>query len=160
MSGRPLRVLIVEDEVLVAAELAWLVEELGHEVVGQAISSDEALSLAERHAPDLALVDIHLTDGPTGVEVARRVSEDCGAMVLFMTANQKRVPDDFAGAAGLIAKPYSDHGVREAVSFVQHCMEEGCAQRRPPISLTIAPPFAERWGVGGVARSRETPTSA
>jgi len=159
MTVSRMRVLIVEDEVLVAAELAWLVEELGHEVVGQAISSDEALELAQKHKPDLALVDIHLTDGPTGVEVARRVSQDCGSMVLFMTANQKRVPDDFAGAAGLIAKPYSENGVREAVTFVQHCLEAGCPQRRPPLSLTVAPSYAERWGVGGVVKRQESPTS-
>ena len=53
MSVRPLRVLVVEDEVLVAAELAWLVEDLGHEVVGEAATSGEALRLAAETSPDL-----------------------------------------------------------------------------------------------------------
>ncbi len=147
-----LNVLIVEDEVLVAAELAWLVEELGHNVVGEAISSDEALEAAARARPDLALVDVHLHDGPTGVEVARRIAMECGAMVLFMTANQKRIPDDFAGAAGLISKPYSSHGVQEAISYVAHCIEQGCVDGLPPHSLTVAPQFADRWSVASAAQ--------
>jgi CheY-like chemotaxis protein len=138
-----LRVLVVEDEVLVAAELAMLVEEAGHRVVGEAIDSREALEMAAEHKPDLALVDIHLQDGPTGVAVARRIAEEAGAMVLFMTANQKRVPEDFAGAAGLIAKPYSNHGVREAITWLAGCVDGGC-ESAPPHSLTVAPAFMQR----------------
>jgi DNA-binding NarL/FixJ family response regulator len=142
---RPLNVLIVEDEVLVAAELAWIVEQAGHRVVGEAISSDEAWDVAAQTRPDLALVDVHLHDGPTGVELARRISQECGAMVLFMTANQKRIPDDYAGAAGLISKPYSTHGIEDAIAYVAHCMEHGCEANPPPHSLTVAPQFATRW---------------
>ena len=50
--------------------------------------------------PDIAFVDIHLADGPTGVEVARRLSGEFGVTVLFMTANAKRIPEDCAGRAG------------------------------------------------------------
>ncbi|MBC6981842.1 response regulator [Caulobacter sp. 17J80-11] len=139
-----MRVLIVEDEVLVAAELAWLVEDLGHDVVGEAATSADALRLAGDTRPDLALVDIHLYDGPTGVEVARRISAESGATVLFMTANQKRVPADFAGAAGLVPKPYSIHGMQEAIAFVEQCMAEGRAMAEPPHSLKVAPAFTER----------------
>ncbi|NEX93561.1 response regulator [Caulobacter sp. 17J65-9] len=149
MSDRRLRVLIVEDEVLVAAELAWLVEDLGHEVVGEAATSADALRLAGDTRPDLALVDIHLYDGPTGVEVARRIAAESGATVLFMTANQKRVPPDFAGAAGLVPKPYSIHGMQEAIAFVEQCMAEGRAMAEPPHSLKVAPAFTERLGSRG-----------
>jgi anti-sigma regulatory factor (Ser/Thr protein kinase) len=75
---------------------------------GHAMSSDEAVALAHDLHPDLALVDVHLRDGPTGVEVARKIHDDCGAVALFMTANVKRLPDDFAGACGVIGKPYSE----------------------------------------------------
>lgn len=163
--ARPLRVLIVEDEVLVAMELAALVEDLGHAVVGQALDSREALRMADALRPDLALVDIHLQDGPTGVTVARRLCEACGSMVLFMTANQKRVPEDFAGAVGLVAKPYSGAGVQEAVSYVQRCLERGCDEGPPPASLTVSPRFAGRWGdfarrAGDAAEGDEGPAAS
>jgi CheY-like chemotaxis protein len=146
MTSVPLRVLVVEDEVLVAIELTHLVEDMGHKVVGDAISSAEALELAVERRPDLALVDIHLHDGPTGVDVARRIREECGSMVLFMTANQKRVPDDFAGAAGLIAKPYSPHGVKEAIAYVEACIRDGVPDHAPPASLTLSPGFLRTYG--------------
>ena len=66
----PLKVLIVEDEALLAMELESLVEEAGHSVVGWATSSAEAKAMVDSTEADIAFVDIHLTDGPTGVEVA------------------------------------------------------------------------------------------
>jgi CheY-like chemotaxis protein len=147
VSARPLRVLIVEDEVLVAMELAALVEELGHVVVGHALDSGEALQLMEFAEADLALVDLHLQDGPTGVMVGRKLVERCGAMVLFMTANQKRVPDDFAGAVGLLAKPYSLKGVEEALNYLRDCATGDCAPSAAPQCLTLAPDFRRRWKV-------------
>jgi two-component system, response regulator PdtaR len=117
-SEKPLRILIVEDEILIALELESLLQDLGHDVVGMAASSREALSLGQELKPDLAFVDIHLADGPTGVDVARHLAAQHRVTVLFMTANTKRIPEDFAGAWGVIAKPYTERGVREALGYV------------------------------------------
>jgi CheY-like chemotaxis protein len=76
------------------------------------------LALAEAMRPDLAFVDIHLADGPTGVEVARHLHESLGATVLFMTANARRIPEDRAGAKGVISKPYTECGVHQAIAHV------------------------------------------
>lgn len=114
----PLRILVVEDEALIALELEYLLEDLGHVTVGVASSSAEAIALGEETRPDVALVDIHLLDGPTGVEVARRLSACEATTVVFMTANSKRIPPDFAGAVGVIAKPYSERVVITALAYV------------------------------------------
>lgn len=114
----PLRILVVEDEFLIALELESLLQDAGHDVVGIAASFQEAISLAEALRPDLAFVDIHLADGLTGVEIARTLSDQHRVTVLFMTANAKRIPEDFAGARGVIAKPYTEHGVKEALAYV------------------------------------------
>ena len=121
-----LRVLIVEDEVLVAAELAWLVEDLGHQVVGEAATSGEALRLAKETRPDLALVDVHLYDGPTGVEVARRISAESGATVLFMTANQKRVPAGNSQASGFDLSIEAPGGSRSQRRFAEPSDQSAC----------------------------------
>ena len=147
MNERPLEVLIVEDEVLLATELEFLLEEVGCRPVGLAMSSDEAVAMANDLRPDLALVDVHLRDGPTGVEVARAIHDKCGGVALFMTANVKRLPADFASACGVIGKPYSEHGVKSALSYLTICLREGQAPGLPPIGLTLAPAYAERWGV-------------
>jgi CheY-like chemotaxis protein len=151
--AEPLDVLIVEDEVLLAAELGYLVEEAGCHDVGHAMDSTEAIDLAARCHPDLALVDVHLSDGPTGVDVARRITRDCGGHCLFMTANVRRLPPDYAGACGVLGKPYSDIVVKRTLAFLECCLRDGRAPGPPPLGLTVAPAFAERWGVTEYARA-------
>ncbi len=138
MSG--LRVLIVEDEVLLAMQLEYHVLEAGHEVVGCALTSAEALKLAAETKPDLIFVDINLADGPTGIDVARELGLVSSRVVVFMTANSKRIPADFAGAAGVIGKPYTQNGIREALSFVRDAMAAGAAPP-PPDCLVMSPRF-------------------
>ncbi len=139
VSAERMRVLIVEDEVLIALELESLLEDAGHEVVGIAVSAGEAIALGRARRPDLALVDIHLTDGPTGVDVARALSASPATTVLFMTANAKRIPADFAGAAGLIGKPYSERLVRGALRFIAERRGGGLAEGAPPDGMQLAP---------------------
>jgi two-component system, response regulator PdtaR len=133
-----LRVLIVEDEVLIALELESLLADAGHEIVGIADCAEAAITLGRDHCPDLALVDLHLTDGPTGIEVARRLSRAPATTVIFMTANAKRIPQDFAGAAGVIAKPYSARLVRGALRFVAE-RRSGAPPVAPPDGMQLAP---------------------
>jgi CheY-like chemotaxis protein len=151
--AHPINVLIVEDEVLLAVELGYIVQEAGCRHVGHAMSSDEAVALADALRPDLALVDVHLSDGPTGVEVARRIAKDCGGVALFMTANVKRLPEDLAGACGVIGKPYSENAVKTALAYLKVCLRTGQAPGLPPLGLTLSPAFAARWGLADMPRS-------
>lgn len=139
--SQALRVLIVEDEALLALDLEQSLLELGHVVVGTAASSGAALRLAGATRPDVALVDVHLLDGPTGVEAGRRIAEHEGAAVLFMTANVKRLPDDLAGALGVMGKPFTANGLASAMAFLGGALGDG-APPPPPWSLQLAPSFA------------------
>jgi CheY-like chemotaxis protein len=134
-SGQSLRILIVEDETLIALELESLLQDAGHEVVGIAASSQEAIALSSSHRPDLAFVDVHLADGPTGIEVARSLAGQ-GVTVLFMTANAKRIPEDYAGAQGIIAKPYTERGVRQALAYVSEASQETDGGARDQLTFT------------------------
>lgn len=143
--ARPLRVLVVEDEALLALQLESFLEDEGHLVVGSAMASDEARSLADATRPDLALVDIHLADGPTGVDVGRYIARELGCTVVFMTANPKRVPDDFVGALGVIAKPYTNHGLYSALRFLMDAVRRPPPDLPGPASLQLAPAVEARW---------------
>ena len=151
--GSAMRVLIVEDEVLVAAEIEFLVQEAGLEALGVVISSEEALVAISEQRPDLVLLDVHLADGPTGVEIARKAAALHGVTVLFMTANRRRLPDDFAGAVGSVAKPYTEWGMRSALRFVADCLRDGGASRPAPSSLELAPAWTKRWLVPEVGHT-------
>jgi two-component system, response regulator PdtaR len=141
----PPDVLIVEDELLLATELQLIVQEAGLHDVGLATSSNEAVDLARRLTPDLALVDVHLDDGPTGVYAARQIADDCGGVVLFMTANVRRLPEDFAGACGVIGKPYSEDSVCRALRYLWACLEHGHAPGPPPVGLSLSPDYYALW---------------
>jgi CheY-like chemotaxis protein len=141
----PLNILIVEDEALLAMELESLIEEAGHSVVGWAMSSSEAKAMVDTSKADIAFVDIHLSDGPTGLDVAEHIRRSGQPMVVFMTANTKRIPENFAGAVGVISKPYTMNGLMSALRYLQ----EG-VRRPPPVSalpagFTLAPDFAAVW---------------
>lgn len=133
---RVLRIAVVEDEAVLSMELESVIEHLGHVVSGAAMSSDEA-TLLPATAPDLALVDIHLADGPTGIDVGRRFARS-GIAVVFMTANLKRIPPDYAGALGAIGKPYTQAGVEAALAHVVAMLGGGASPGPPPSSLIVA----------------------
>jgi two-component system, response regulator PdtaR len=140
-----LRVLIVEDEALIAMQLEAFLQDEGHVVVGVAATSAEAKDMADATNADLALVDIHLIDGPTGVNVGEYVAKTLGVAVVFMTANAKRIPDDFVGAIGVVAKPYTTHGLSTALRFLVNAVRRPPPDLPGPTSLEIAPAFKERW---------------
>src|SRR5690606_5278156 len=101
----PARILIVEDEAVVAMELGLLLEDLGHEIVGYAPDSVRALTEADQVEVDLALVDVHLSDGPTGGRLGAVLARR-GVSVLYLTANPTMVLDQAeSGPLGVLPKP-------------------------------------------------------
>jgi DNA-binding response OmpR family regulator len=113
----PARILIIEDEVLVAMELRFVLEDLGHEVVGVAATAKAARDLVRESEVDLALVDIHLSDGPTGIDLGRELGQEQGVTVLFMTANPGMVRNGVAGTIGVLSKPTDEQAVQTAVDY-------------------------------------------
>lgn len=108
--GRAARVLIVEDEQIIAWLLAELVEGLGYEVCGSAADEDEAVRLARETRPDLILMDVRLRAAGDGVRAAEAIRAFQPAVpVVFCTAfagdPATRARMQAAGAAEVLAKP-------------------------------------------------------
>ena len=111
----PARILIVEDEMLVAMELESILFDLGHEPVG--IVPDLATADNYFDQPlDLALVDLNLRDGLTGPEIGTRLSAQ-GVTVVFITANPRLLGNGIAGAIGVITKPTDEATVKASVDY-------------------------------------------
>lgn len=132
------RILIIEDEALVAMELRFVLEDLGYEVVGTAPDACTAHALVREHDIDLALVDIHLSDGPTGIDLGRDLAQDMGISVLFMTANPGMLRGGVAGAIGVLSKPTDEYAVQMAVSYA--------LGRRAGRPFNPAPPALQLFG--------------
>lgn len=128
------RILIVEDEMLVAMELESILEDLGHEPVGIAPDLTAAERLAQTEL-DLALVDLNLRDGLTGPEIGKRLSAR-GVSVLFITANPRVLEDGVAGTIGVLTKPTDEATVRAAVDYALK-VRSGAQDVDPPAALQL-----------------------
>ncbi len=111
------KLLIVEDEFLVALHLRQIVENFGFEVVGIAADSATAMKLADAD-PEIALVDVNLRDGETGPEIGMRLANDYGATVLFITANPTALGDGVTGVVGVLSKPVDDGAMETTLDFL------------------------------------------
>ncbi len=128
--------MIVEDEALLALELEMEVEAAGHEVVGTAASRNAALQIVEHAEPQFAFVDVHLSDGPSGIEIGRHLAST-GIPFVFVTGNVKRIPEDFVGAIGAIEKPYTMNGLQNALTYLT-ARVSGNEPTVPPPGLILA----------------------
>jgi len=83
----PTKILIVEDEAIIAMEIRERLESRGWIVCGTAITGDEAVRLAETTCPDAVLMDITLKGGRDGFDTAREIRRRFGTPVVFITAS-------------------------------------------------------------------------
>lgn len=112
-SPRP-RVLIVEDEFLIALQLEAILTGAGFQVVGIMSDRDGLAQVAEQ--PEVALVDINLRDGPTGCEIARELSDRFGTTIVYVTANPGQISEPAPTAIGVVHKPFSQMAIEAAVT--------------------------------------------
>jgi len=119
-SERP-RALIVEDEILIALALEADLKDLGFEVCGLAANATQAIAMAIKDEPDLAVMDIYLNGARDGIETARVLRDLCGVRVVFVTAYsddhglteriQQQVPN-----APVLTKPLYGHRLADAIA--------------------------------------------
>jgi len=129
----PPRVLVVEDERIVALDLRCALEDLGYAVVGTARSSDEALQAADERRPDLVLMDIRISGASDGIQTAGMLRARYQLPVVYLTANADPETLERALAtdpAGYLVKPYNQHSLRTTIEVALHGHEAEAALRR------------------------------
>ncbi len=105
---RPLRVVIVEDEAIIAMELEMLIEELGAQIVGTAASAAEAEALVRAQRPDCVTMDISINGDRDGVDAAIKIFEHYGVRSIFVSAYGNaatRAKAEPANPLGWVRKP-------------------------------------------------------
>jgi CheY-like chemotaxis protein len=110
------KVLIIEDEPIIAADLESLVEDLGHRVIGNATTYDEAMAMVKSEVPGLILCDIQLADGSSGIDAANDILKDNDVPIIFITAFPERLlTGDRPEPTFLIPKPFQENTVKAAI---------------------------------------------
>ena len=129
------RILIVEDEPLVAFDNEYLLKDAGYEVVATVDNLADARAVIETEPLDLVLTDIRLSGDGDGTGVAR-AARSKGVPVLFVTAHGH---DDAPSlAVGVLAKPYSERVLKSALAALDRHLQGKRLKRLPP-QLTIYP---------------------
>jgi DNA-binding NarL/FixJ family response regulator len=134
----PMRVLIAEDEALVALELEELLLDEGFEIVGRAADAVQAIELGRRHRPDVALLDLNLADELTGPRIAKTLVHERLATVVFVTGQANVLPSDLHGAFGVIEKPCVGRAMVEALRFLSSYLCGKATKRAVPPVLRLA----------------------
>lgn len=122
------RILIVEDERIIAEDLRECLELMGYEVMGIATSGQQAIDLVGAEQPDLMLMDINLRGDIDGVEVARQLSGSVDVPVIFLSAFADKQIVERAkqvGPFGYLVKPYKESELRTTieVTLYKHQVE-------------------------------------
>jgi two-component system, cell cycle sensor histidine kinase and response regulator CckA len=118
MTGANARVLVVEDEAIVAMDISARLRALGYEVAGPASTGEEAIRAAVSSRPDLVLMDIMLRGGMDGVEAACRIREATGAPVVYLTAYADESTlrrAKIAEPLGYLLKPFEERELRTTI---------------------------------------------
>ena len=121
--SRSARLLIVEDDVLLASAVQELLRDSGFEVVGTAGSAAAALSLAKDQNPQLALIDISLVGRIDGIELACRLRDEYRIPTIFLSGladPEARERALIAQPLGFLRKPYRASQVYNAVQKALH----------------------------------------
>ena len=84
---KKVKILVVEDEILIADNICDTLEELGYEALEPAINYTEAIETIENEKPDLAILDIQLSGTKTGIDVAKEILDNYNFPFIFLTSN-------------------------------------------------------------------------
>jgi CheY-like chemotaxis protein len=136
-SGCPLKVLIVEDDMIVAYDIAAMVEEQGGRVVGIATDSRQAIELGLAHYPDIVVMDVILRADSDGIHAAEVIQDLVGSAIVFCTASadpttQRRM--DAVPGAVIVHKPILSIELSAAIAKVLQTDARLAADRSPPTS--------------------------
>lgn len=131
------RILIVEDEFLVALDMQVGLEDAGYDVIGVGDDWQSAIRLAEL-GPSVALVDINLCDGATGPSIGAWLGQEIGCSVIFVTANPRQIDVPIPGALGVMIKPVDSRQVAQAVDFALAARHGQITPTPPPGLMLLA----------------------
>lgn len=120
MMGDKVKILIVEDEMLIAANISLQLNELGYEVVAIVPRGEEALSIIQENTPDIMLLDVNLKGNLDGIETAKSMQKTHDIPVIYLTAN---TDDDHFNRAketrpyAFISKPFKKRDLQRAIEL-------------------------------------------
>ena len=119
----PINILVTEDESIVRKDIERCLGNLGYNVIASADNGEDAISLAMKHKPDLALMDIMIKGDMNGIAAAEEIKRNMDIPVVFLTAyaDESTLNDaKMAEPHGYILKPFKDVDIQTAIEMALH----------------------------------------
>lgn len=138
------RLLVAEDEGLVALSMEMFLTDMGYDVCGIAKSAPEAVRLAEAHHPDLALMDVRLAGDTDGLAAAREMRQRFAVPSILLTgaSGLDSAVAREAGALGVLRKPYEPEQLARMIrAALQVARGEALEE---PVPHGLMPPASQR----------------
>lgn len=138
------KVLIAEDELLIADQIEEILCASGYDVCGIARTVEEAVTLGELHKPNLAIIDVLLAKGGQGPEIARRLNGKANFGILYATASANRSLTQADGDA-VISKPFRPENIVRALDLVWEIARAGTVTSPFPVGFHLLPECDSRF---------------
>jgi DNA-binding response OmpR family regulator len=132
-----LKVLIVEDDFMIADCLEEILVDAGYAVCGIASGVVEAIRMGDEHRPDLAVIDLRLADGRYGTEVAAALIARGGLGVLYVTGDSHHPMLVDADGDACMSKPYSANSIVAALRIVSERMSKFAVLSKFPADFRL-----------------------
>ena len=117
----PAKILIVEDEMIIGANISLQLTKLGYEVTGIVTRGEEALNHVKKHKPDIVLMDIQLKGNLDGIETVQLMHKEIDIPVIYLTANADQEHFDRAKSTNpyaFISKPFKKMDLEHAIELI------------------------------------------
>lgn len=136
-------ILIVEDEMIIAANISLQLTQLGYIVSGIVSNADDVLTHLSQNIPDIILMDINLKGNKDGIEVAKSIQNDFKIPIIYLTANSDEVHFERAKATNpyaFISKPFKKLDLQRAIELTQIRIQEEQSNQKSS-DLTTDEPY-------------------
>jgi CheY-like chemotaxis protein len=137
-----LKVLIVEDDLMMADFMEEILVDNGYEVSGIARTVTSAVALAQRSKPNLLILDMRLADGGLGTEVAAQLLPPGRPRILYATGNMSQIALTSADGEACLSKPYRSADLLRSLEIVAGIVPTGKAQPPFPRGFQLLHPVA------------------
>lgn len=117
------RLLIVEDEPIIARDLAYMLEDLGYEVIGIAHSANDAMNILQKEEPNLVLLDINLAGSLTGIDLAHWINQKMKLPFIFLTSYSDKetlAKAKITEPSGYLVKPIDEQNLKSTLEIAQY----------------------------------------
>ncbi len=117
---QPIRILIVEDNVIIADDMQSMLEEIGYEIVDNVIVYEQAVDVLKKQQVDLVLIDIILASDRTGIDLGKHIRENYDIPFLFVTSNSDRATVENAKTVkpnGYLVKPFEQQDLYTSIEI-------------------------------------------